>query len=93
MWASKPTDTIRAESCDVQSPRFIIDGSRSRPRGHPDEMLFNRWRLRLIAFYGAAALLLIGGFAVLGDRSSTITRAQAPANSTVASSDATGHRN
>jgi hypothetical protein len=50
------------------------------------QMIFKRWRLGFLIFYGAIASLL-GGFALVADRPGTFASAAAPTNPTLASTN------
>ncbi len=50
------------------------------------QMIFKRWRLGFLIFYGAIASLL-GGFALFADRPGTFVSAAAPTNPTMASTN------
>jgi hypothetical protein len=50
------------------------------------QMIFKRWRLGFLIFYGAIASLL-GGFALVADRPGTLVSAAAPTNPTMASTN------
>ena len=50
------------------------------------QMIFKRWRLGFLIFYGAIASLL-GGFAVVADRPGMFVNAAAPTNPTMASTN------
>jgi hypothetical protein len=50
------------------------------------QIIFNRWRLGFLIFYGAIASLL-SGFAVVADRPGMFVSAAVPANSTMASTN------
>jgi hypothetical protein len=50
------------------------------------QMIFKRWRLGFLIFYGAIASLL-GGFALVADRPGTFVSAAAPTNPTMASTN------
>jgi hypothetical protein len=50
------------------------------------QIIFKRWRLGFLIFYGAIASLL-GGFALVADRPGTFVSAAAPTNPTMASTN------
>jgi hypothetical protein len=50
------------------------------------QMIFKRWRLGFLIFYGAIASLL-GGFALVADRPGTFVSAAVPTNPTMASTN------
>jgi hypothetical protein len=64
-----------------------FDGGASEHR-----IIFKRWRLGFLIFYGAVASLL-GGFALVADRPGTFISAAVPANPTMASTNTTRHAN
>jgi hypothetical protein len=56
------------------------------------QVIFRRWRLGFLIFYGAIASLL-GGFVVVADRPGTFVSAAAPSNPTMASTNTMRHAN
>jgi hypothetical protein len=50
------------------------------------QIIFRRWRLGFLIFYGAVASLL-GGFVLVADRPGTFISAAAPTNPTMASTN------
>jgi hypothetical protein len=56
------------------------------------QIIFKQWRLGFLIFYGAIASLL-GGFALVADRSGMIVSAATPTNPTMASTNATRRAN
>jgi hypothetical protein len=87
------TDVPQHGNLDVSSPCCVWDGSKFPPRAPEDEIVFRRWRLGFFVFYGATALLLVGGLAAIADRPGTITTAAAPAHPAIASTAAIRRRN
>ncbi len=77
---------------NVSYPRRIWSRSGFQ-RGSPeDQTVFRQWRFGFFVFYGAVALLL-GGLAVIADRSGTITTAAARLNPPTAATDPGRHQN
>jgi hypothetical protein len=82
--------TAQDAHLDVASPRGSWGKRSFRSREH--EISFSRWRLGFFVFYGVTALLL-GGLAVVSDRSTTFAGAPtAPGNQASASVDGIAHR-
>jgi hypothetical protein len=87
------TDVSQHANLDVPSPRCVWDESKLPPRAPEDEIVFRRWRLGFFVFYGAMALLLVGGLAAIADRPGTITTAATAAYPAIASTAAKRPRN
>jgi hypothetical protein len=64
-------DFSRNRPPDASYPGSIWDVGRFR--SPEDEIVLRRWRLRFFIFYGAIALLLVGGLAIVADRPGTGT--------------------
>jgi len=79
------TDVSQHANHDVSSPHCVWDGSKFPRRAPEDEIVVRRWRLGFFVFYGAMALLLVGGLAAIADRPGTITTTAAPTYSATAS--------
>ena len=68
---SGKTDFSQNMHVDASCPGSIWDVSRFRSL--EDEIVLRRWRLRFFICYGAIALLLVAGFALVADRPGTGT--------------------
>jgi len=68
---SDKIDFSKNRNPDASYPWSIWDVVRSR--SPEDEIVLRRWRVRPFIFYGAIALLLVGGFAIVADRPGTGT--------------------
>jgi hypothetical protein len=83
------SDTSQNTHLDASSPGYSWGKKSFRSR--EDEVSFSRWRLGFFAFYGVAALLLVG-LAAVSDRPATFAGATAPNSQAIASADGVRHR-
>jgi hypothetical protein len=81
--------TAKNAHLDASSPG--VSWGKNSFRSREDQITFSRWRLGFFVFYSVTALLL-GGLAVVSNRSATVAGATAPISQAIASADRIRHR-